>query len=77
MPRTPEQIRIHDHYLNIEVELARLADAASDAVDLASILTDGPGVPYVLWHDAVQDMPKAIRKIENRLEKVKKLWSER
>ena len=77
MTRTPEQIRIHDHYLNIEVELARLADAASDAVDLASIITDGYAVPYVLWHDAVQDMPKAIRKIENLLEKVKKLWKQK
>ena len=77
MPCKPEQMSPHERYLKIETHLSSLADEARDASDTASILTDGPGVPYLLWHDAAEEMPKAIRKIENRLEKVKKLWSER
>lgn len=64
----------HKRYLELETHLADLVSVAEDAMDLASILTDGPGVPYLLWHDAAEEMPKAIRRIENRLKTIKKLW---
>ena len=77
MTLTPEQIRVRKHYLELETQLACLKDDASDAVELASILTDSYEVPYVAWHDAAEKLPKAIQKIENRLKRVKKLWGAR
>lgn len=65
----------HERYLELETHLADLVSVAEDAMDLASILTDGPGVPYLMWHDAAEEMPKAIRKIEKRLNEVKRLWN--
>ena len=74
MTRTPEQIRTRERYLKLETQLACLADDARDASNTASILTDGPEVPYLMWHDAADEMPKAIRRIENRLNQIKELW---
>ena len=67
----------HERYLELETHLADLVSVAEDAVELARILTDGPGVPYLQWHDAAEEMPKAIRRIENRIKTIKKLWKQK
>jgi len=75
MPRKPEQMSPHKRYLKIETHLSYLADEARDASNTASILTDGPEVPYLMWHDAAEELPKAIRKLEKRLKEIKRLWN--
>jgi len=79
MALTPEQIRVRERYLKIEVEIGCLVDDAHDALELARTLSDRDYVyvPYLAWHEACEELPKTIRKIENRLKKVKKLWSAR
>ena len=75
MPRKPEQMSPRERYLKIETHLSYLADDARDASNTASVLTDGPEVYYLMWHDAAEELPKAIRRIEKRLKEIKRLWN--
>lgn len=74
---TQEQMSPLDRYRKIETHLAYLADDARYASETASILTDGSEVPYLIWHEAADELPKLIREIEKSLKEIKRLWNGR
>ena len=71
----PEEMSQRDRYLKIESLLSFLEDEVRHATNTARIITDWPEVPYPLWREAADELPKAIRKIEKRLTEVKRLWN--